>query len=91
VLAPGLIDGDLHELDVFLIGGRGLRHRAHPEAELDVASHVVANARLVQAFQVGAVARDDDIAEPCQFCANPARSSIFPAFAVSALSMHIPD
>jgi hypothetical protein len=65
MLALGLVDGDFHELDIFVVGGGRLGNEQRaPEAELDVAADVVTDAGLVETLQIRAVARDDHITEP---------------------------
>jgi hypothetical protein len=79
--APGLVDGDFHERDIFVVGGGrlGYEQRA-PEAELAVAADVVTDAGLVETLEIRAVARDDDIAEPMPALPCPLLGLALPVF-----------
>jgi hypothetical protein len=70
--APRLVDADLQEPRVFLGGRAAFRdHQRAPEAELDVAAHVMADRALVQAPEILREARHDDVADTTPVLGGP--------------------
>src|SRR5262249_29723705 len=89
MLSFRLIDRNFHELDILGIGGGGLRYQQRPpEAEVDVAPHVVANARFIETFQIRAVARDNHVAEPVPILSRPILGFAFAVLCRHRLRLH---
>ena len=79
VLSLSLVEVELDELDIFGIVCHRFRYaNCALEAQSHLAAHVVAAAALVEALQVGTVARDTIVTQPMPVLAAP-----FPCFAFS--------